>query len=78
MRGDQLVSFTKITKLDGEEKNFLWWKMKVKSITTLKGVCKALQPNFKNEMLDKFDAVLQDTDVDEKKRRVHLRRTIWL
>ncbi len=76
MSGNQLVSFTKVTKFDGEEENFSLWNIKFEVIATLKGFHKSLQPNFKNEMSDKFDDVLRDNNANEKRRRTCLRRTI--
>ena len=69
MSGDQLVSFTKVTEFDREEENFPLWKMKFEAIATLNEFCEALQPIFRNEMPDKCDEVLQDTDDGEKKKK---------
>ena len=74
MSGDQLVSFTKVSEFDGEDDKFPMWKMKFEAIATMKGFREALQPNFKNEMPDKFDEVLRDNDPDEKKKKDALKQ----
>ncbi len=63
-----------MTKFDGEEGNFLLWKMKFEAIATLKEFCEALQPIFRNERPDKCDEILQDTDDSEKNKKDALKK----